>query len=64
MKFRSKIDELLEQLQKGGEITQLTDEEVMAIDEHISKDMRRFRQELRRKEAQSEVDLAKIILNA
>ena len=51
-----------ERLKSEGKVTQLTDEQVRAINEHIDKCMRGFRAELRRKQAQSEADTAKIVL--
>lgn len=56
------IDTLLERLRREGKVTELSDEQVAAIDKHMSDGMRGFRAELRRKQAQSEADLAKIVL--
>jgi hypothetical protein len=60
----SKFGKLFEQLEREGKVTQLSDEQVAAIDKHVSDAMRGFRAELRRKQAQSEADTAKIVLNA
>lgn len=53
---------ILDRLRAEGKVTELSDEEVAAIDKHMSDAMRGFRSELRRKQAQSEADLAKIVL--
>lgn len=45
-----------------GKVTRLSDEEVAAIAKHLNDAMHGFRAELRRKEAQSWADTAKIIL--
>lgn len=55
---------MLDKLREEGKVTQLTDEQVAAINKHIGDEMRGFRAQLRRKQAQSEADLAKVILNA
>lgn len=60
--FKSKVDEMLERLQAEGKITELSDEQVAAIDKRIRDEMRAYRAALRRKQAQSEMDTAKIIL--
>lgn len=62
-KFRSKVDELIDQLRAEGKVTTLSDDEVLSIDNHIRKDMERFRQNLYRKFKQSEKDLHDIILS-
>lgn len=53
---------IIDRLRAEGKVTELSDEQVRAIDEHISKEMRGFRAELRRKQAQSEADTARIVL--
>lgn len=62
-KFRSKVDELIDQLRAEGKVTTLSDDEILSINNHIRKDMERFRQDLHRKFKQSERDLHNIILN-
>jgi hypothetical protein len=62
MKFKSKIDELYERLESEGKLTRLSDEQLANLDAHISKEMSGFRAELRRKQAQSQADLEKIVL--
>lgn len=62
MKFQSKVDELLAQLESEGRVIHLTDEQILEMDRHIGQAMAEFRIELRRKQAQSEMDTAKIVL--
>lgn len=52
-KFKSKVDKLLDRLRKEGKITELSDEQVMAIDAHIRKDMEEFRAEMYRRESRN-----------
>lgn len=61
-KFKSKIDELHERLANDGRLTELSDSQIRAIDEHVSEKMREFRVDLRRKQAQSIADTARIVL--
>ena len=53
---------IIDRLRVEGKVTELSGEQIAAIDSHISGIMHPFRAELRRKQAQSEADLAKIIL--
>jgi hypothetical protein len=62
MKFKNKVDELYERLDREGKLTRLSDEQLANLDAHISKAMGDFRAELRRKQAQSEADTGKIVL--
>jgi len=62
--LKSKIEELYEQLKRDGRLTVLSPAEVAAINSRIREAMEACRRELARKAAQSEDDLAKIILNA
>jgi hypothetical protein len=62
--LKSKIEIMLGELKAEGKVTTLSDEEVMAIDEHIRRCMEGFKYDLLRKQKQSEDDLRRIILNA
>lgn len=53
---------IIDRLRVEGKVFELSDEQVRAIDEHISREMRGFRAELRLKQAQSEADTARIVL--
>jgi len=60
----SERQSIIDRLRAEGKVTELSDEQMAAIDMHMSKEMRGFRSELRRKQAQSEADTARIILNS
>lgn len=62
MKFKSKVDELYDRLRAEGKVTELPAEQVAEMYARIDKEMREFRTELRRKQAQSYADTARIIL--
>ena len=62
--LKGKIEELFERLESEGKLTVLPADTVAEFYQRISIEMSICRHELARKAAQSEGDLAKIVLNA
>ena len=62
IKFRSKIDEIMQELDSQGKISVVSEEDAETLRSSIHEEMETYRYELHRKLAQSEHDIKTVIV--